>query len=109
MTLKRSFKDALHFIRNPRRIYSAIWEELEGLDSKVEELDSTDDGNSLGTSVASGPGYTQNQLNNAFGDISSGLIPESFIGIYTNENDSKKYLVTVSDGEWKGILFAAIS
>lgn len=106
MALKRTFREALHFIRNPKKIFSAVWEELEALDEKINEDVEV---NSLATSVASGEGYTQNQLNIAFGDVGSGLIPESFVGVYTNENDGKKYLVTVSDGQWKGILFTAIS
>lgn len=106
MALKRSFKDALHFIRNPRRIYAAIWEELEELDSKIG-----DGGKSIVTSVADGPGYTQNQLNQAFG-LAQEIPPElaeKFVGIYTNTNDNKKYLVTISDGEYKGMSFNAIS
>jgi hypothetical protein len=106
MALKRTFREALHFIRNPKKIFGAVWEELEELDLRVG-----DGGKSIITSVASGPGYTQNQLNQAFGLVNE--IPaefaEKFVGIYTNINDSKKYLVTISDGEYKGILFSAIS
>ncbi|MEA4957548.1 hypothetical protein SDC9_30519 [bioreactor metagenome] len=106
MVLKRSFKEVLHFIRNPRRIYAAIWEELEELDERL-----SDDGETIVTSVASGPGYTQNQLNQAFGianEIPLGFA-EKFVGIYTNTNDNKKYLVTLSEGEYKGISFNTIS
>jgi len=101
MALKRTYKEALHFIRNPRKIFGAIWEELEVLDEKVDS-----EANSLVTSVASGEGHTQNQLNNAFGLAE--FVPETFVGVYTNENDGKKYLVTVSDGEWKSINFTSV-
>lgn len=103
MALKHKF----HKLAQGRKIVpKRLWDILEDLDQRIDDDAEV---NSLATSVASGPGYTQNQLNIAFGDASSELVPESFVGVYTNENDGKKYLVTVSNGEWKGILFNAIS
>lgn len=54
-----------------------------------------------------GAGYTVNKLTDSFGDPTK--LPNNFIALYTNTNDDKKYLITVSDGTFKGIVFAAIS
>lgn len=103
MALKHKFKTLVH----ARRIVPKyLWDILKDLDERIG-----DGGKNLTTSVASGPGYTQNQLNQAFGLVSEIPIEvaEKFVGIYTNTNDGKKYLVTISDGEYKGIAFNTIT
>lgn len=101
MVLKHKFKTLIH----ARRIVPKyLWDILQDLDERIG-----DDANPkpFATSIASGPGYTQNQLSQAFGLPE--YLPENFVGVYTNLNDGKKYLVTIADGEYKGIAFNAIS
>lgn len=86
------------------RITKGIYDELKKV---ADAVNGEDSGDTLATSYASGGGYTQNQLGIAFGLPE--YLPETFVGVYTNENDGKKYLVTVDEGEFKGILFSAIS
>ena len=57
--------------------------------------------------LGEGAGYTSNKLKESFGEPER--LPDYFIAMYTNTNDGKKYLVTVSNGEFKGTLFNAVS
>ncbi len=100
MVLKHKF----HKLSQGRKIIpKRLWDILVDLDQRIDDVEV----NSLATSVASGDGYTQNQLTNAFGSVED--LDESFVAIYTNNNDGKRYLVTIGDGEFKGILFTAIT
>lgn len=89
------------------KITKGIYDELKKVADAVNGEDSGNISTSLATSYASGPGYTQNQLGIAFGLPE--FLPETFVGVYINENDGKKYLITIDEGEFKGILFNAIS